>query len=122
MGGDGEAKADERHEGGHGVHDENGRQGMARGRRERKVWGRAISKQLLCVMVSLRRLLSLCHVSELVARQRTSVVPDYRPVALAILAVAQHAEVDAAVGRNGDARDDGRGQRGQQQQTEGDEE
>lgn len=56
------------------------------------------------------------------AGQRTSVVPDYGPLALAILAVSEHAKVDAAVGRNGDAGDHGRGQRRQQQQAEGDEE
>jgi hypothetical protein len=45
------------------------------------------------------------------SQQRTSVVPDHGPVALAILAVPQHAKVDTAVGSNGDARDDGRRQR-----------
>jgi hypothetical protein len=56
------------------------------------------------------------------AQQRTSVVPDHGAVALAILAVTQDAEVDAAVGSDGDAGDDGRRERREQQQAECDEE
>lgn len=52
----------------------------------------------------------------------TRVVPNHGPVALSIFAVAQDTKVDAAIGGEGDALDDGRGQGGQQQQTEGDEE
>lgn len=54
--------------------------------------------------------------------ERTSVVPDHGPVAPAIDAVAEHAKVDAAIGGDWNGRDDGRRQRRQQQQAEGDEE
>jgi hypothetical protein len=56
------------------------------------------------------------------SQQRTGVVPDHGPVALAILAVAKHAKVDSAVGSNGNTGYDGRRQRREQQQTECDEE
>lgn len=56
-------------------------------------------------------------------RQHTGVVADHGPVAAAAIGtVAQDAEVDAAVGGNGDRGDDGGGDGGQQQQAEGDEE
>jgi hypothetical protein len=55
--------------------------------------------------------------------QHTSVVADHGPLATpAIGTVAQHAEVDVAVGRNGNGRDDGRRDGRQQQQAEGHEE
>jgi len=52
----------------------------------------------------------------------TRVVTDHGPFAVYIVAVAQDAKVDAAVGGERNALDDGRGQRGQQQQAKGDEE
>jgi hypothetical protein len=54
--------------------------------------------------------------------RHTSVVPDHGPIAFAIEAVAEHAKVDAAIGSDWNGRDNGRRQRGQQQQSEGDEE
>lgn len=53
-------------------------------------------------------------------RQRTSVIADHGPLAApAIGTVAQHPKVDVAVGRNGNGRDNGRGDGRQQQQAEG---
>ena len=57
-----------------------------------------------------------------ISQQRTSVVPDHRAVALAILAVTQDAEVDAAVGRDRNAGDNGRREGREQQQAECNEE
>lgn len=55
--------------------------------------------------------------------QHTSVIANRRPLAAAAIGtVAQHAEVDAAVGGQRNGLDDGRGEGRQQQQTEGDEE
>jgi hypothetical protein len=53
---------------------------------------------------------------------RTRVVADHRAFAAIAVAVAQNTKVDAAIGSEGNGLDDGRGQRGQQQQTEGDKE
>jgi hypothetical protein len=83
---------------------------------QREIGRGPVPKQLVCVESQFRAS------SGLGARQRTGVVPDAGPVAHAILAVAQHAKVDAAVRRNGDRLDDGRRQRREQQQAEGGEE
>ena len=70
---------------------------------------------------------SVCHGQlQLLCRylgQHTGIIADHGPLAAAaIWTVAQHAKVDVAVRRNGDRRNDGRGDGRQQQQAEGDEE
>lgn len=96
--GDGETKANERHQGSDWVDDENGRQSMALcgGQGEVVVGG--------------------------IAEEGLRVVADHGPFAVDIVAVAQDTKVDAAIGSEWDVLDDGRGQRGQQQQAKGDEE
>lgn len=48
VGGDSESEADQGHEGSHGMHDENGRQGMARCGGQREVGRGLVAEQLLC--------------------------------------------------------------------------
>lgn len=47
VGSNGKSEADERHEGGDGVHDKNGRQRMSLGRGQREVGVGRISEQIL---------------------------------------------------------------------------
>lgn len=54
--------------------------------------------------------------------RHTGVVADHGPFTRAIVAVAQHAKVNAAVGGEWDALNDRRRQRREQQQAKGDEE
>jgi hypothetical protein len=79
---------------------------MARSGGEREVGRGLVAEQLLC-----SNLLVFWARGCLSGRsdfERTSVVPDHGPVALAIDAVAEHAEVDAAIGSDWNGRDDGR--------------
>ena len=64
-----------------------------------------------------------CNQLQAHVRQHTSIIAYHRPLARAAIgAVAQHTKVDVPVSRNGNRRDDGRRDGGEQQQTEGDKE
>jgi len=67
-----------------------------------------------------RQLLSFMCVR--VERSNTGIVPDHWPITLSILAVAEDTKMNATIGRKGDAVDDWRRQRREQQQDKGDEE
>jgi hypothetical protein len=95
----------------------NRRQGVSRSCRQREIGVGFISEEFIWCTLSILGLFQSRH-----SKQHTRVVSNHRPVALAISAVAQHAKIDAAIGGDGNARDDGRRQRRQQQQTECDEE
>lgn len=108
------------------MHDKDGGERMSgrRGQGELVVGG--IGKEAICNCQSAHR---LCWGSLAMLRGgcaslavRTGVVADHGPVAAAILAVPKDAKVHAAEGSERDGLDDGRRERGEEQQYEGDEE
>ncbi len=86
------------------MHDENGRESMARVGRQREVGVWLVLEQSFC------RVWSIKTSGRSDVGQHTSIIANHRPLAAAsIWTVTQHAKVDIAVGRDGDSRDDRRG-------------
>jgi len=119
--GDREREAYQRHESGNGMDDKDRGERVSGRRGQRELGGGRISEEAICAL----------SVYKLVRRRlrgsnpgvvHTSVVADHRPIACAISAVPENAKVHPVHGGDGYPADNGRGERGQQQQHEGHEE